>query len=56
MQGNDTHVESTQRCSLLQCPICSRGGFKRLTRHLSQVHGLTPHGRVVVVPVIPTWD
>jgi len=25
----------------LQCPVCLRGGFKRLTRHLSQVHGLS---------------
>ena len=25
----------------LQCPVCSRNGFKRLTRHLSQVHGLS---------------
>lgn len=25
---------------MLQCPICSRNGFQRLTRHFSQVHGL----------------
>lgn len=26
---------------MLQCPLCSRNGFQRLTRHFSQVHGLT---------------
>jgi len=25
----------------LVCPECGRGGFKRLTRHFSQVHGLS---------------
>ena len=25
---------------MLQCPVCSRNGFQRLTRHLSQAHGI----------------
>jgi hypothetical protein len=25
---------------MLQCPVCSKPGFKRLTRHLSQTHGI----------------
>ena len=36
----------------LTCPECSRDGFKRLTRHMSQVHGMTRHDVIAQYPGI----
>jgi len=34
----------------LRCPVCSRNGFKRLTRHLSQVHGISKKAALAQFP------
>jgi len=35
---------------MLQCPICSKPGFKRLTRHLSQTHGISKSEALEMFP------